>query len=89
MSKFKQSKIDLLLFLHTIESDLPEHHREVINTRRDPKQVLSGRTVLVVDDDIRNVFALSKVLTEEGIEVQSADNGILGLKNLLPIARSN
>lgn len=73
---------DLALFLHTVEADLPERHREVIRSIHDPKLTLEGRTVLIVDDDTRNVFALSKVLSEEGLVIQSADNGKLGVEKL-------
>ena len=48
----------------------------------DPDQVLQGRKVLLVDDDMRNTFALSKVLQQSGVEIVMADNGALALEKL-------
>lgn len=73
---------DLALFLHSVEKDLPAHHREAIQSLHNPQRVLEGRTVLIVDDDFRNVLALSKVLAEAGLDIQSADNGKLALDKL-------
>jgi HAMP domain-containing protein/signal transduction histidine kinase/DNA-binding response OmpR family regulator len=54
---------------------LSERHREVLyNLYRSPKP-LENKTVLIVDDDIRNIFALSSVLEEYDVKIASADNG--------------
>ena len=48
----------------------------------DPAQVLDGRRVLLVDDDMRNLFALSGLLQKQGISVVKADNGQVALDKL-------
>ena len=56
--------------------------QKVIRMLHDPDQVLQGRKVLLVDDDMRNTFALSQVLQQSGMEVVMADNGLLALEKL-------
>ena len=50
--------------------------------QHNPDQVLQGRTVLLVDDDLRNTFALSKLLKKHGMNVVIADNGQMALDKL-------
>jgi len=50
------------LFLHRAESDLSETQREILNSIRRNDATLAGKKVLVVDDDVRNIFALTTVL---------------------------
>jgi HAMP domain-containing protein/signal transduction histidine kinase/CheY-like chemotaxis protein len=70
------------LFLHRAESSLPEPKREMLEKllRRDP--ALEGRKVLIVDDDLRNVFALAGALEAYDIEVLCAENGRAGIETL-------
>jgi hypothetical protein len=70
------------LFLHRVEASLPESKREMLekSLRRDP--ALEGRKVLIVDDDLRNVFALTSALEAYGIEVLQAENGREGIQTL-------
>lgn len=63
------------LFLHRTIRDLPEQKQQMINGLYNKDVVLNNKKILVVDDDMRNVFALSKILKERGMEVQKADNG--------------
>ncbi len=70
------------LFLHSIESSLPSEQRNIIKMLHNSEQVLQGRKILLVDDDLRNTYALSKVLREHGLEVILADNGELALEKL-------
>lgn len=63
------------LFLHRTVGNLPESKQQMINSLYDKEAVFSGKKVLVVDDDMRNVFALSKVLKERSMEVVRAENG--------------
>ena len=63
------------LFLHRVVSNLPEKKRQMITNLHDKEMMFKDKTVLVVDDDMRNVFALSKVLEEKGIRVLKAENG--------------
>lgn len=73
---------ETLLFLHSVESSLPYEQREMIRMMHDTDQVLQGRKVLLVDDDLRNTFTLSKILQKHGLEVIIADNGQLALEKL-------
>jgi CheY-like chemotaxis protein len=63
------------LFLHRVVADLPEGKRRMIERLHGSTEVLRGRKVLVVDDDARNIFALTTVLEGHDMEVLSATNG--------------
>jgi len=63
------------LFLHRIIADLPEDKRRMIEKLHRSTEALRGRKVLVVDDDARNIFALTTVLENQEMEVLSATNG--------------
>ena len=63
------------LFLHRVVSSLPESKREMLNRLHASNEVLQGRKVLVVDDDARNIFALTTLLENNDMEVISATNG--------------
>jgi HAMP domain-containing protein/CheY-like chemotaxis protein/signal transduction histidine kinase len=67
------------LFLHRVEANLPEPKRRMLEQlhRRDP--VLAGRKVLIVDDDVRNIFALTSALESHNMEVIHAENGQEGI----------
>jgi len=73
---------EVLLFLHSVESSLPPEQQKVIRMLHDPDQVFEGRKVLLVDDDMRNTYALSNVLKKSGLNVVMADNGELALAKL-------
>jgi CheY-like chemotaxis protein len=66
---------EVTLFLHQVESDLPPERRRMLEQARDREGVFEGRTILVVEDDVRNVFALSSVLEGKGAKVVIARNG--------------
>ncbi len=70
------------IFLHRVESSLPEPKRRLLEQllRRDP--VLEGRKVLIVDDDVRNIFALTSALETYNMEVLRAENGREGIELL-------
>jgi CheY-like chemotaxis protein len=63
------------LFLHRVVSDLPQAKRDMIERLHGSNDVLRHRQVLVVDDDVRNIFALTSVLENHDMEVLSATNG--------------
>jgi CheY-like chemotaxis protein/signal transduction histidine kinase len=63
------------LFLHRVIADLPEPKRKMLETLHESDEPLQGRKVLVVDDDIRNIFALNSLLERHQMEVISATNG--------------
>jgi HAMP domain-containing protein/CheY-like chemotaxis protein/signal transduction histidine kinase len=63
------------LFLHRVVSDLPEPKRRMLDQLHASNEVLRGRKVLVVDDDARNIFALTTMLENHEMQVISAMNG--------------
>jgi CheY-like chemotaxis protein len=63
------------LFLHRVVSELPEGKRKMIERLHGSAEALRGRKVLVVDDDARNIFALTTVLENQEMDVVSATNG--------------
>lgn len=73
---------EVSLFLHTVESGMPLHQRRLLQELHGGGDVLEGKKVLLVDDDIRNTFALSKVLTQRGLKVIMADDGKLAIEKL-------
>jgi CheY-like chemotaxis protein len=70
------------LFLHRVEAQLPPERRRVLEQLHSADAVFQGRKVLIVDDDVRNVFALASVLESYGMEVGYAENGREGLEKL-------
>jgi HAMP domain-containing protein/CheY-like chemotaxis protein len=63
------------LFLHRVISGLPESKRKMIERLHGSADTLRGRKVLVVDDDARNIFALTTILENQEMDVVSATNG--------------
>ncbi len=63
------------LFLHRIVADLPQDKQNMLNRLHRSDDDLAGKKVLVVDDDVRNIFALSSVLERRGMTVLTADTG--------------
>jgi HAMP domain-containing protein/CheY-like chemotaxis protein len=63
------------LFLHRVVSDLPQSKQQMLDRLHRSDDALAGRKVLVVDDDVRNIFALSSVLERRGMTVLSAGTG--------------
>ena len=63
------------LFLHQIEANLPEEKRNMLRMVHDKTAILIHKKVLIVDDDIRNTFALATVLEDHEVEVKVAQNG--------------
>ncbi len=61
--------------LHIDVSHVSERQRRIIDDIHGSTRALAGRRVLIVDDDIRNIFALSSVLEDYGMEIKTADNG--------------
>jgi HAMP domain-containing protein/signal transduction histidine kinase/CheY-like chemotaxis protein len=70
------------LFLHRVESQLPERSRTMLEATRHSDASIAGRKVLVVDDDVRNIFAMTSVLEASGLEVIYAENGQAGIEAL-------
>jgi CheY-like chemotaxis protein len=70
------------LFLHRVTSELPEHKREMLERLHRSDEHLVGRCCLVVDDDVRNIFALSSLLERRGMNVRTASTGHEAIQTL-------
>ncbi len=66
---------EVTLFLHKVESELSVERQKMLKTARGRDRALEGRRILVVDDDVRNVFALTGALEMKGAMVEIARNG--------------
>jgi len=66
---------EVTLFLHQVESNLPAERQRMLQQARDRESLLDGRRILVVEDDARNIFALTSVLEPKGVRVEIARNG--------------
>jgi CheY-like chemotaxis protein/signal transduction histidine kinase len=73
---------EVTLFLHSVHSSLPAAQQQMLRKLHDKEEGLAGRTVLVVDDDMRNTFALSKVLRAKGLNVLMAQDGHKAISQL-------
>jgi CheY-like chemotaxis protein len=63
------------LFLHRPVHSLPEEKRKMVEQLHDPVTVLAGKRALIVDDDARNIFAMSSILERNHMQVMSAESG--------------
>lgn len=66
---------EVTLFLHVMEGSLPPEKQQMIRSSLESEAVFEGRTVLIADDDMRNVFSLSNLLAEKKMTVLEAENG--------------
>jgi len=73
---------DTVLLLHRAEGDLTEEQCRILEHLRKTDPTLIGKTVLVVDDDVRNIFALASLLEEHNMKVVHAENGRAGIELL-------
>ncbi|MGO9533337.1 MAG: response regulator [Syntrophobacteraceae bacterium] len=76
---------EVALFLHKTVSSMPDRKRQMIINLHDRDVMFEGKTILLVDDDMRNLFALSKILSERGMSVIKAEDG----KKALAILEKN
>jgi hypothetical protein len=70
------------LFLHRVEADLPEAKKRILRQIHETDPVFADRKVLIVDDDVRNIFALTSVLERHRMRVIYAENGKAGIEAL-------
>ena len=73
---------EVTLFLHQVVTELPLKQQEMIRKAHSRDALLEGRRVLIVEDDVRNVFALTSVLEPNGVKVVIARNGREALEQL-------
>ena len=63
------------LFLHRVEKKLPEQKRRMLERLHNADAVFAAKKVLIVDDDVRNIFSLTSVLEDHGMVVDFVENG--------------
>jgi CheY-like chemotaxis protein/signal transduction histidine kinase/CHASE3 domain sensor protein len=73
---------EVTLFLHKVETQLSSERQKMLRTARSRDKAFEARRILVVDDDMRNIFALTSALEHKGAEVEVARNGIEALQKL-------
>ena len=73
---------EVTLFLHKVESQLSSERQHMLKTVRGRDRVFEGRTILLVDDDVRNVFALTSALEQRGAKVVVGRNGYEAIARL-------
>ncbi|MBC7435757.1 MAG: response regulator [Bdellovibrionales bacterium] len=73
---------EVTLFLHKVETQLSTEHQSMLRLARSRDKVFEGRKILVVDDDVRNIFALTSALEHKGAIVEVGRNGIEALEKL-------
>jgi signal transduction histidine kinase/CheY-like chemotaxis protein/CHASE3 domain sensor protein len=66
---------EVTLFLHQVVGELPQEQQKMLRKARNRDAVLEGRRILIVEDDVRNVYSLSNILEPRGAVVQIARNG--------------
>lgn len=75
---------EVTLFLHKVETELPPERQKMLRDLRSREKNLQDKTILVVDDDVRNIFALTASLETHGARIQTARNGKEALDKLGP-----
>lgn len=73
---------ETILFLHRVESRLPKEKQKIIRELHKTDEVLRNKKILLVDDDIRNIYSLTNALEDEGMHCLTAENGKAALKML-------
>ncbi|MBD2592949.1 hybrid sensor histidine kinase/response regulator [Nostoc sp. MBR 210] len=70
------------LFLHRVQANLPEPKRQILEELHSRDYILANKKVLIVDDDVRNIFALTSMLERYHMQVMYAENGRDGITML-------
>ncbi|MES1980249.1 MAG: response regulator [Pseudomonadota bacterium] len=73
---------EVTLFLHKVESQLSAERQTMLKTARSRDRVFEGRKILLVDDDVRNIFALTSALEQKGVQVEIGRNGFEAISKL-------
>lgn len=73
---------EVTLFLHLVESGIDPEKKRMIRAALDKEAMLEGKKVLLVDDDMRNIFSLSTLLMDKNMKVIEAENGREALERL-------
>lgn len=70
------------LFLHRVQANLPPAKQQILKQLQQADSTLAGKKILIVDDDVRNIFALTSLLEQYQVEVLFAENGRAGIEVL-------
>jgi CheY-like chemotaxis protein len=70
---------EIALFLHRIQASLPDSQRQMLEQLYSSESFLAGKKVLIVDDDVRNIFALTSMLERYQMDIKYAENGRDGI----------
>jgi signal transduction histidine kinase/CheY-like chemotaxis protein len=73
---------EVTLFLHKVESELSVEQQTMLKTSRSRDKAFEGRKILLVDDDVRNIFALTSALEQKGLRVEIGRNGFEAISKL-------
>ena len=73
---------EVTLFLHKVESELSAQQQTMLKVARSRDRVFEGRKILLVDDDVRNIFALTSALEQKGMLVEIGRNGFEAISKL-------
>jgi len=73
---------EVSLFLHQVEATLPAERQRMLRQARDREAAFDGRKILLAEDDVRNIFALSSILEPKGAKLYIARNGREALEHL-------
>ncbi|VTU24904.1 Autoinducer 2 sensor kinase/phosphatase LuxQ [Variovorax sp. SRS16] len=73
---------EVTLFLHKVEASMSSERQTMLKTARGRDRVFEGRSILLVDDDVRNIFALTSALEQRGAKVEIGRNGREALEKL-------
>jgi CheY-like chemotaxis protein len=77
---------EVTLFLHKVESELSLERQGMLKAARNRDRVFEGRRVLLVDDDVRNIFSMTSALEHQGLTVVVGRNGFEAISQLESIA---
>ncbi|MCP3898639.1 MAG: response regulator, partial [Desulfobacteraceae bacterium] len=73
---------EVALFLHKVQADLPANKQKILRKIHDKETIFKGKKILLVDDDMRNIYTLKSILEDRGIKILVAKNGEASLKRL-------
>jgi CheY-like chemotaxis protein/signal transduction histidine kinase/CHASE3 domain sensor protein len=80
---------EVSLFLHQVVTEMPAEQQTMIQQARNRDAILEGRRILVVEDDVRNVYSLTNILEPQGAVVEIARNGQEAIDALDRFAEDN
>lgn len=77
---------EVTLFLHQVVTELPPEQQNMLKKAQNRDSILENRSILIVEDDVRNIYSLTNILEPHGVKVQIARNGIEALDTLQKVA---